>query len=86
MRHTQPLKPVRTWATRCLCLLIFWGGLTLLTTGCGEEFSCSVDYDCPGKTEVCVNGSCEPFTCQEDTDCEDPNATCIDNRCETATD
>lgn len=61
-------------------LVIGFGLLCLSLCGCGEEFKCSVDYDCV-ENRVCVDGACQPFQCKESRDCDNPDAVCDKNQC-----
>lgn len=68
----------RRWLTSALLAL----ALGVASMGCGDEFSCSKDYDCAA-TKVCnkTTGQCEPFECETADDCTAPGATCKDNVC-----
>ncbi len=81
MKRLNPWPIARKLLLPTLMGLSMMGGVVLLPAACAEEFSCSTDYECPGNTEICVQGACEPFICQENIDCDDPHALCLDNRC-----
>lgn len=66
---------------RGLLMLLAIATLGLSGLGCGDEFRCKTDFDCPA-TQVCnANGSCETFVCEVDDDCADPKTTCVSNAC-----
>lgn len=68
-----------------LLIIVVVGCLSLFALGCGDEFKCTKDFDCPA-TQVCntQSGQCEPFICDVDGDCDQAGAVCLDNQCNTA--
>ena len=76
---------VRRWVVGVLMAAATLG-LGGVAMGCGDEFKCSTDYDCPA-TQVCnttkkSGDGCEAFVCAVDADCGDPGKpVCRDNAC-----